>query len=82
MRAPPDDAAGIEHDDLLGMAMVFTRWATIRTCCSGSPGEGGAQIRIGPEIERGKAIVEDEDFGVTDDRAGDRKPLALSARNV
>ena len=82
MRAPSNDAAGIEHDDTARMANgVHPLGHDQDGAVLGLPGEGGAQI-ASVRKSSGKAVVEDEISGVTDDRAGDRKPLALSARNI
>ena len=42
----------------------------------------GAQPRVGPEVERREAVVEDVDLGPLDERPGDREPLALAAGQV
>ena len=46
------------------------------------PPERRAQARVGPEVEGREAVVEDVDVGRFDERAGDREPLALAARDV
>ena len=44
--------------------------------------QGGAQLRIRPEVEGGEAVVEDVDRGALDQRAGDGEALPLAAGDV
>ena len=63
--------------------IVPTRWATMTTVAPAiSPLEGGPEQRIGLEVERREAVVEDVDLGTLDERAGDGEALALAARQV
>src|SRR5690606_28515593 len=56
--------------------IVATRCATTITVAR------RAQPRVRRVVERGERVVEQVDRGVADDRAGDREPLALPAREV
>ena len=63
--------------------MVPTRWATMMTVVLRElRRERGAQPRIGREVERREAVVEDEDAGLAHDRARDGEPLPLAPGDV
>ncbi len=42
--------------------------------------QAGPDLGLGPRVDRGGGVVEDEDAGVGEQGAGDRDPLALAAR--
>jgi len=73
MVAEPRDTTIVDHDDPVGIhhrgdALCDDNHGCIGylllECC--------AQLRIGLEIQRGKAVVEDIDFGAAHQRTGDR----------
>ena len=77
------DAALLEHDDLVGVqdgADPLRDHDHGRVL--GLALESGAQHRIGLEVERREAVVEDVDVGLLDERASDGEPLALAAGDV
>ncbi len=43
------------------------------------PGQGGVDLGLGPGVDRGGGVVEDQDLGVGEQGAGERDPLALAA---
>ena len=63
--------------------MLATRWATTIIAALGEPRcERRAQPCLGREVERRERVVEQVDCRVAQQRARDREPLALAARDV
>ena len=83
MRADADDAPAVHHDDAVG---VHDRAHALGDDDHGRLGglalERGAQPRVGLEVERREAVVEDVDLGPLHERAGDGESLALAAGDV
>ena len=83
MRADLDDAAAVEHDDLVGVAHgrepVRDR---DRRPPLGEPLERLLHRALGLRVERRGRLVEDEDRRVAQDRPRDRDALLLAAREA
>src|SRR5262249_6238873 len=75
------DEVVVEDDDLVG---VLDRREAVRDrdgrAALHQVLEGVHDDLLRLRVERRRGLVEDEDGGVTDDRAGDPDPLALTAR--
>ena len=78
-----DDAAGFEHDDPVGAA---DRGDLVRDDHAGAAGEvlveGLLDSGLGLGVQGAGAVVQEEDGGLGDDRAGQGQPLPLSARRA
>ena len=79
-----DDPAAVEDDDPVGahdradpLGDDDRRWRP-----SISRARAARRQRVGLEVERREAVVEDVDLGPLDQRPGDRQALALAARQV
>ena len=83
VRAEPDLAAVLDHEDLIG---VDDRGDPLgdddRHRVGDHRHERGAQPRVGGEVERGERVVEQVDARPPDERARDREALPLPARDV
>ena len=81
MRAPLDDAAVAQDDDLVG---VSHGGGAVRNQNGGAAVHDAAQARedalFGLRVDAGEGIVEDEDARIADDGTCDGGALLLSAR--
>ena len=83
MRADADDATVVEDDDAVGIedgadALGDDEHGGVRRFAL----ECGAQPGVGREVQRRKAVVEDVHVRLPHDRARNREPLLLSAREI
>ena len=81
MAAALDDAPAVEDDDLIERSNRVdpTRDDHHRPSGEDSP-QLGLDPTLGLRIHRGERVVEDQDAGIEGERAGERRPLALAAR--
>ncbi len=83
MGAGAHQSAGVEHEDLVGVADRRDALGDDEHGGVGDPRrERGPQPGVGGEVERRERVVEHVDLGSDDERPGDRQPLSLSARHV
>ena len=78
-----DEAALVEDEDLVGKA--DGRCALRDQKRGGAPRQltqRMAQRGVGSEVERGGAVVQDQNFRLSGQGAGDGEPLALAAGEV
>ena len=78
----PDERAVIQHKDLIGILMEAARCDTRNTVTFASGADGLAQARVRGIVQRGGAVVQDENFGVAHERTGNGQALALAAGEV
>ena len=81
MRADADHPSVVEDDDAVGVddgadALRDDEHGGVR----GFALERGAQLRVGREVERREAVVEDVDVRLADDRARNRRAAASVRR--
>ena len=83
MSADLDDAAAIEHDDPIGLA---DGRQAVGDDQARPPDEQAIERRLDQRlvggVERARRLVEDEDLRVLEQRARDREPLLLAARQA
>ncbi len=83
VRAHADDRAAVEDDDPV---RAHDRADALGDDHHGRVAElaveGRPEPRVGLEVERREAVVEDVDLGPLDERPGDREALALATRQV
>ena len=83
MPADAGDLAAVEHNDLIRMADGADALGDddfgriMKLCC-----QTLAQLRVRAVVQRGEGVVEDQNFRLPRQRAGDGKPLLLPAGNV
>ncbi len=79
--APLHDPAGVDDEDLIGVA---DRREAMRDHERGATGERGAQRvlhrELGFGVEVGGGLVEDDDVGGLEEEAGDGEALLLASR--
>ena len=83
MRAGPGQTAVVEHEDLIRVA--DGGHALRDQHDRGLPRQMRQRLAkrgVGGKVQRGGAVVEDEDGGPPHQRAGDRQPLALAAGEI
>ena len=83
MCALPDERAVIQHKDLIGIldggrALRHQKYGDVRIVGA----DGLAQARVRGIVQRGGAVVQDENFGVAHERTGNGQALALAAGKV
>ena len=82
MRADAHHFSLVQDDDGIG---VLQGSGALRYDERGGFGKGGKRLTqggVGGVVERGRAVVLDENFGVFNERAGDGQALLLSTREV
>src|SRR5229473_3260849 len=76
-----DDAAAVEHDDLVG---VDDGRQPVGDHHGGAAAahlfQRALDLLLGARVERAGRLIEQQDLRVLEDRAGDRHPLLLAAR--
>src|SRR5712691_3381500 len=81
MAAALDDAAAVEHDDLVG---VDDGRQPVGDHHGGAAAahlfQRALDLLLGARVERAGRLIEQQDLRVLEDRAGDRHPLLLAAR--
>ena len=83
MRALPDERAVIQHKDLIcildgGRALRHQKYGDVRIMGA----DGLAQARVRGIVQRGGAVVQDENFRIAHECAGNGQALALAAGKV
>ena len=83
MRALPDKRAVIQHEDLIGIldggrALRHQKYGDVRIVGA----DGLAQTRIRRVVQRRGAVVQNENFRIAHERAGDGQALPLAAGEV
>ena len=83
MRALPDEPPVAEHED--AVCLPDARDALRdeeRRRPAAEPADRPAQRGVGRKVQRARAVVEDQDLRLFDQRARNRKPLLLAAREI
>ena len=83
MCALPDERAVIQHKDLIGIldggrALRHQKYGDVRIVGA----DGLAQARVRGIVQRGGAVVQNENFGIAHERTGNGQSLALAAGKV
>ena len=83
MCALPDERAVIQHKDLIGIldggrALRHQKYGDIRVVSA----DGLAQTRTRRVVQRRGAVVQNENFRIAHERAGDGQALPLAAGEV
>ena len=81
VRARVDDLAVVDHDDAIGERQ---RRAPVRDeqrrARAGDPAQRRVDLLLDPRVDRRRRVVEQQDLGIREQRARERDPLALAAR--